>query len=104
MRAALVDQPDAQEKLTLLLSDGAKDDHGTAIHADMVQADMWRAARNPYHDNPQNRSRIEPKMTTEQLNQAKHIFDAWHPHGMEEMRTLTINLPPPAQGECPPMH
>ena len=77
MRAALLDQPQAQEKLTSIFSDGAKDDHGTVIDADIVQADMWFriVARSPYHDNSQNRAAIEPKMTTEQLNQAKRLFD-----------------------------
>ena len=105
VRAALVDQPDAQEKLSMLLSDGAKDGRGTTIQQDLVQADLWFrvAARNPYHDNPQIRSRIEPQMTTEQLDQAKHLFEAWHPRGVEEIRALAIKLPPPAQGDCPPM-
>jgi TPR repeat protein len=105
VRAALVDQPDAQEKLSMLFSDGAKDGRGMVLQPDLVQADLWFrvAARNPYHDNPQIRSRIEPQMTTEQLNQAKRLFEAWHPRGADEIRTLTIQLPPPAQGQCPPM-
>jgi len=105
MRAALLDQPQAQEKLTSIFSDGAKDDHGTVIDADLVQADTWFriVARSPYHDNSQIRAAIEPKMTTEQLNQAKRLFDSWHPHTMQDVKTLTIALPPPAHGDCPPM-
>jgi TPR repeat protein len=105
MRAALADQPQAQEKLSSIFSDGARDDHGTVIDADLVQADLWFrvAARSPYHDNSQIRSAIEPKMTTEQLNQAKRLFDAWHARTLQELKTMTIALPPAAQGNCPPM-
>jgi TPR repeat protein len=86
MRAALVDQPQAQEKLTSLFSDGAKDSQGSVIDADIVQADYWFrvAARSPFHDNSQVRARIEPHMTTDQLNQAKHLFEAWQPHSAKE--------------------
>lgn len=105
MRAALADQPQAQEKLSSIFSDGAKDSHGTVIDADLVQADLWFrvAARSPYHDNSQIRAAIEPKMTTEQLDQAKRLFDAWHPLTLRELKTMTISLPPAAQGKCPPM-
>lgn len=105
MRGALVGQPDAQEKLASLFSDGAKDRRGVVIEPDLVQADLWFrvASRNPYHDNPQIRARIEPQMTTNQLNQAKRLFEAWQPRVVQDITTLTIQLPPPAQGECPPM-
>jgi TPR repeat protein len=105
VRAAMVDQPDAQEKLSMLYSDGAKDNHGAVIAPDLVQADLWFrvAARNPYHDNPQIRARIEPQMTTEQLGQAKRLVEAWQPRVVQQIRTLTIPLPPPAHGDCPPM-
>jgi TPR repeat protein len=106
MRAALVEQPEAQEKLASVFSDGAKDGRGGVIEPDLVQADFWFrvASRNPYHDNPQMRARIEPLMTTEQLNQAKRLFKAWQPRMVKDIRTLTIQLPPPAHGDCPPMH
>lgn len=105
MRAALVDQPQAQEKLSMIFSEGAKDDHGTVIDIDLVQADLWfrLAARSPYHDNSQIRAAIEPHMTTEQLSQVKRLFDAWHPRTITELKTVTIPLPPAAQGTCPPM-
>lgn len=105
MRAALVDQPQAQEKLSQIFADGARDDHGTTIAADLVQADLWFriAARSPYHDNPQIRARIEPRMTTDQLHQAKQLFDAWRPVTIKELRTKTISLPNAVQGNCPPM-
>jgi hypothetical protein len=105
MRAALLDQPQAQEKLTSIFSDGAKDNHGTVIDADIVQADMWFriVARSPYHDNSQIRAAIEPRMTTEQLNQAKRLFEAWRPRTMQDVKALTIALPPPAHGDCPLM-
>jgi TPR repeat protein len=105
VRAALADEPRAQEKLSSLFTDGAKDSRGTVIDADLVQADLWFrvAARSPYHDNFQIRASIEPKMTTEQLNQAKHLFEAWHPRTIQELKTMPIALPPAAHGNCPPM-
>lgn len=105
MRAALLDQPQAQEKPTSIFSDGAKDDHGTVIDVDLVQADVWFriAARSPYHDNSQIRAAIEPEMTTEQLNQAKRLFEAWYPRTIQDVKTLTISLPSPAHGDCSPM-
>jgi TPR repeat protein len=97
MRAALADQPQAQEKLSSIFTDGAKDDHGTVIDADLVQADLWFriAARSPYHDNSQIRAAIEPQMTTEQLNQANSRSRKrrsgwprwWVPHGPISVRT-----------------
>ena len=106
MRAALLDQAQAQEKLSMVFANGAKDGHGMAIEPDLVQADLWfrLAARSPYHDNSQIRAMIEPHMTTEQLNQAKHLFEAWRPRTLAEVRAMTIALPPPAaQGNCTPM-
>jgi TPR repeat protein len=105
MRAALLDQGQAQEKLSMVLAQGDKDGHGGAIAPDLVQADLWfrLAARSPYHDNSQIRAMTEPHMTTEQLDQAKRLFEAWHPRTMQELRSMTIPLPPAAQGNCPPM-
>ncbi|HTI83002.1 MAG TPA: tetratricopeptide repeat protein, partial [Acetobacteraceae bacterium] len=105
VRAAMVDQPDAQEKLSMLFSDGAKDNHGVVIAPDLVQADLWFrvAARSPYHENTQIRAHIEPQLTTDQLSQAKRLFEAWQPRVVEQVRTLTIPLPPLAHGACPPM-
>ncbi len=105
MRAALLDQVQAQEKLSMVFAQGDKDGRGTVIQPDLVQADLWfrLAARNPYHDNPQIRSMIEPHMTTEQLNQAKQLFAAWQPRTMQEVKAMTIALPSAAQGNCPPM-
>ncbi len=62
MRAALLDRAQAQEKLSSVFADGVKDDHGTVIEPDLVQADLWfrLAARSPYHDNSQIRAGIEP--------------------------------------------
>jgi len=75
MRAALLDQPQAQEQLSMIFARGERDDHGTIIPIDLVQADLWfrLAARSPYHDNSQIRAVIEPQMTTEQLDQAKRL-------------------------------
>lgn len=32
-------------------------------------------------------------MTTDQLNEAKRLFQAWRPLGVNEAKTLTIALP-----------
>ena len=109
MRAALLDQPQAQEQLSMIFARGEKDDHGTMIPIDLVQADLWfrLAARSPYHDNSQIRAMIEPQMTTEQLGEAKRLIEAWRPHKVEELKAITIELPAVApngaQRSCPPM-
>ena len=109
MRAALLDQVRAQEKLSLEFAEGEKDDSGMAIPIDLVQADLWfrLAARSPFHDNTQIRAMIEPNMTTDQIGQAKRLFEAWHKLSPQDVKTLTIPLPanPPsgAAGNCPPM-
>jgi TPR repeat protein len=108
MRAALLDHPQAHEKLSTIYAEGEKDDRGTVIPIDLTQADLWfrLAARSPYHDNSQIRSMIEPKMTTEQLNEAKGLFEAWHPRTAAELKSVAIALPA-ANGvpsrNCPPM-
>lgn len=103
MRAALLDQVQAQDKLSLLLASGDKDERGTVVQPDLVQADFWfrLAAHNPFHDNSQVRAMIEPQMTTEQLNQAKQQLEAWRPRTLPELKTTTLPLPPPTQGNCP---
>ena len=95
MRAALLDDVRAQEKLSTVFAEGEKDDRGMVIAVDLVQADYWfrLAARSPYHDNPQIRSQIEPNMTTDQQNEAKRLFDAWRPRTFQELKTLAIPLP-----------
>jgi TPR repeat protein len=95
MRAALLDQPQAQEQLSMMFARGEHDDHGNVIAIDRVQADLWfrLAARSPYHDNSQIRAMIEPQMTTEQLNDAKRLVEAWRPRKIEELKTLAIALP-----------
>jgi TPR repeat protein len=114
MRAALLDDPDAQEKLSGLFTAGL-DIEGRPIRAaysdltgravppqtvliapDLVQADMWfrLAARNPWHDNPQIRASIEPHMTTVQLDEAKRLAAGWHTLPLPEV--LAIDIEPPA--------
>jgi len=104
MRAALLDQPQAHEKLSMMFTDGEKDSRGTVIAADLVQADFWfrLAARSPYHDNSQIRASIEPKMTTAQLDEAKKLVEAWRPHTAQELKAVTITLPN-SQRNCQPM-
>jgi hypothetical protein len=36
---------------------------------------------------------IEPQMTTDQLNEAKRLVEAWQPHKAEELKMLEIALP-----------
>ena len=104
MRAALLDQAQAQEKLSMMFAQGDKDDRGTAIAIDLIQADFWfkLAARSPYHDNSQIRSMIEPKMTTEQLDESKRLFAAWRPRAAAELRAITIALPAAAPSGASP--
>jgi TPR repeat protein len=104
MRAALLDQPQAHEKLSMMFTDGEKDSRGTVIAADLVQADFWfrLAARSPYHDNSQIRASIEPKMTSAQMDEAKKLVEAWHPRTVQELKSVTITLPN-SQRTCQPM-
>jgi TPR repeat protein len=105
MRAALLDRPQAHEKLSTIFAAGEKDERGTVIAVDLVQADRWfrLAARSPYHDNAQIRSMIEPKMTTDQINEAKKLADAWRPLSVQELKSTVINLPGTAARVCPAM-
>lgn len=110
MRAALLDQKQAQEKLSTMFALGEKDDHGTVIPIDLVQADLWfrLAARSPYHDNSQIRAMIEPQMTTEQMGEAKRLVEAWRARTFQELKTVTVALPAAAPNAasartCPAM-
>ncbi len=110
MRAGMLDEPRAQEEISMILARGEHDDRGAAIAIDLVQADLWfrLAARSPYHDNSQIRAMIEPQMTTEQLAEAKRLFAAWRRRTLEELKTLPIPLPPmtpggASPGNCPAM-
>jgi TPR repeat protein len=91
VRAALLNQPQAQEKLSMMFARGAYDDHGNAVPIDLVQADVWfrLAARSPFHDNSQIRAMIEPQMTTDQLNEAKRLVEAWRPRKGEPGHAVT---------------
>jgi len=104
MRAALLDQVQAQEKLSMMFAEGEKDDRGTVISIDLIQADLWfrLAARSPYHDNSQIRAMVEPQMTTSQMDEAKRLVAAWRPRTVEELRTITIRLPASASNGSSP--
>jgi uncharacterized protein len=108
MRAALLDDAQAQEKLSMMFAGGEKDDRGTVIPVDLVQADYWfrLAARSPYHDNSQIRAGIEPQMTTEQLDRAKRLVEAWQPRKPDELKSIAIDLPVQSPDStprhCPP--
>ena len=111
VRAALLDapqSPQAQEKLSLMFANGETDGNGGTIAADLVQADYWfrLAARSPFHDNSQIRGAIEPKMTSDEMDAAKRLVDAWRPREFAELKTLPIALPAPAGASprhCPAM-
>jgi hypothetical protein len=45
---------------------------------------------------------IEPQMTTSQIDEAKHLVEAWRPHTVQELRTLAIPLPAAAPNGAPP--
>ena len=111
VRAAMLDVGQAQEKLSLTFSRGEKDGRGNEIALDRIEADFWLrvAARSPYYGNSQIRASIEPHMTTEQRDEAKRRFNAWHPLKLEEVRVLSIPLPGtlaggPAARSCAPMN
>jgi len=95
VRAAMLDHKAAQEKLTNVFSLGEKDDRGNVIPADLAQADFWLrlAAQSQYHDNSQMRARIEPNMTTEQIDKVKGQVAASQPKKIDELKTLAIPLP-----------
>ncbi len=110
LRAALLDDPEAQEKLSQVYADGmdvsghgirtAYGTPGQAVVApDLVQADKWfrLAARNPWHNNPQIRAIIEPRMTTAQLDEARRLAADWHPLPLPEVMALDIAAPVPKQ-------
>jgi hypothetical protein len=44
---------------------------------------------------------IEPQMTTEQLDEAKRLVDAWRPRKVEELKAVAIALPTAATGGAP---
>ncbi len=148
MRAALLDDPEAQERLSSMLVVGL-DDRGHAIKSiygdpaggsaaqatadqvrrdaiaklsgagmppemrerfakmmgppaaapkvvvapDLVQADKWfrLAARDPWHDNPQIRGVIEPKMTSAQLEEARKLVAGWHAMSLPEVMAMEIS-------------
>lgn len=108
MRAALLNGFQAQEKLSMVFASGETDERGASIAADLVQADLWLrlAARSPFHDNPQIRASIEPNMTTEQIDAAKSLVEAWRPRRLDEVKRLDIAMPfhgGASPHMCPPM-
>jgi len=110
MRAALVDNPAAQEMLSAVLAQGAMVGVRTVIPPDPIAADMWLrlAARSPFHDNARQRLQIESNMTTLQLAEAKDRAAVWRPSSLDEVLAITIPLPEPAQnrpgrGNCTAM-
>ena len=109
VRAALLQDAEAAEKLSFTFAQGeATDTQGNSVPIDLIQADLWFrvGARSPFHDNPQIRAMIEPKMTTDQLAEAKRLFAAWQGSTMPALKSVPIPLPTPAGAParlCPAM-
>jgi TPR repeat protein len=103
VRAAMLDHKAAQEKLSNVFSLGDKDDRAI-IPVDLAQADLWLrlAAQSPYHDNSQMRARIEPNMTTAQLDAVKGQVAVWQPKKLEELKAVTIPLSGGGGRNCAP--
>jgi TPR repeat protein len=111
MRAAMLDEPRAQQKLSMVLASGM-DAEGRRlwepydnlsgmrrpasapplIAIDLVEADKWfrLAARSPWYDNSQIRAEIEPRMTSAQLQQARDAVEAWHKLTLPEVMAMDI--------------
>jgi localization factor PodJL len=109
MRAAMLDEPRAQEKLSQVLATG-KDAEGHAlwgpyenisglrrpaageplIPIDLVESDKWfrLGARSPWYDNPQIRSMIEPRMTSAQLEEARRRVANWKKSTLPEVMAM----------------
>jgi TPR repeat protein len=66
----------------------------TLVAPDLVEADKWFriAARSPFHDNPAIRQQIEPRMTTDQIEQAKSKAAAWQPLPLAEVMAMPLPL------------
>ena len=103
MRAALLDDFAAEEDLSVLLNEGAMTGAQAVIAPDPVSADMWLrlAARSPFHDNSSIRYRIESKMTSVQLDEAKKRAAGWKPHPLAEVLAMKIDPPPVAAAKRP---
>jgi TPR repeat protein len=103
MRAALLDEYAAQEDLSVLLNEGAMSGARSVIAPDPVAADMWLrlAARSQFHDNSVIRKRIESKMTSVQLDEAKKRAAGWHPRPLAEVLAMEIDPPPVAAAKRP---
>lgn len=95
MRAALADEPAAQEMLSGVLLDGAMQGARTVIPPDPVAADMWLrlAARSQFHDNASLRLRVEAKLTAAQLEEAKKRATEWQPRTARDVMAMTIAMP-----------
>ncbi|HEV2301524.1 MAG TPA: tetratricopeptide repeat protein [Stellaceae bacterium] len=103
MRAALLDDPSAQEMLSEVLAEGAMVGARTVIAPDPVAADMWLrlAARSPYHDNASLRLQIEGNMTSAQLEEAKKRAAEWRPRPLREVLAMAIAPPAAASAKRP---
>jgi hypothetical protein len=95
----------AEYELAQMLTRRSSDSRGNVIEPDLVEADVWfrLAARSAFYDNAQVCARIEPTLTTAELDKAKQRFAAWHDLSFAEMKAAPITIPGKEGQSCPPM-
>jgi TPR repeat protein len=105
MRASLMGGRLAQYELAQSLSRRSSDSRGNVIEPDLVEADVWfrLAARTASYNNAQVRARIEPELTTAQLDEVKKRVAAWRDLSFAEMKATSIAIPGKEGQTCPPM-
>jgi hypothetical protein len=104
MRAALMGGRLAQYELAQMLTRRSSDSRGNVIEPDLLEADVWfrLGARSASYNNTQVRARIEPELTTAQLDKVKQRVAAWHDLNFAEMKAVPLAIPGEGQ-TCPPM-
>ena len=100
LRAASLENHDAQINLGQLFSDPQSSGGEDWVAQDLAQADMWYrlAARGGYPAN----SRIEAQMTSAQIEEARKLVVDWRPRPLAEVLAMTIDpppAPPPQNGQ-----
>ena len=105
MRAALMGSRLAEYELAQMLTRRSSDRRGNVIEPDLVQADIWfrLGARSADYNNAPLRARIEPALTTAQLDDVKKAVAAWHDLSFAEMKATPIAIPGKPGQSCPPM-
>lgn len=105
MRAARMGGRLAEYELAQMLTRSSSDTRGNVIEPDLVEADVWfrLAARTASYNNAQLRARIEPDLTTAQLDEVKKRVGAWRDLSFAEMKATSIAIPGKEGRTCPPM-